>query len=42
MHGHGKFDWPKELGCTFIGVFENDKRVSGKIYDSNFNIIKVI
>ena len=33
MHGHGKFQWPKSIGFTFIGEFKNDKRVQGRIYD---------
>jgi len=41
MQGHGKFVWPDQK-ATYIGNFKNDVRTSGKIYDSNFNLIKVI
>lgn len=42
MHGHGKFCWPVTVGdgnITFIGEFENDRRVKGKVFDGQMNLI---
>lgn len=46
MHGHGKFTWPvvktkgKDVQLTFIGEFREDRRIRGKIYDEEYNLIQ--
>lgn len=45
MHGHGKFCWPVTVGgggITFIGEFSRDRRVRGKIFDRQLNLLKII
>ena len=39
MHGHGKFTWPQH-GGIFLGEFDKDKRIQGKIFDNKLNLIR--
>ena len=43
MHGHGKFTWPSEIGqATYIGLFRDDRRVKGKVYDGKYRVLESI